>query len=52
MRELLFNEKFENNENLYPGQYIIDIAKNILKKKPNINLKTTKVSVKKLKRKD
>ena len=38
MRELLFNEKFENNENLYPGQYIIDIAKNILKKKPNINL--------------
>ena len=22
----------------YPGQYIIDIAKNILKKKPNINL--------------
>ena len=38
MREILFNEKFENNENLYPGQYVIDIAKNILKKIPNIKL--------------
>ena len=30
LREIKFNEKFPNKENLYPGEYVIDIAKNIL----------------------
>ena len=38
LREIKFNEKFVNKENLYPGKYIIDIAKKILKNKPKINL--------------
>jgi len=38
LREIIFNEKFPNNENLYPGNYVIDIAKNILKEHQNINL--------------
>jgi len=33
MNEILFNEKFEIKENLYPGEYIIDIAKLVLSKK-------------------
>ena len=32
MRELKFNEKFPNENNLYPGQYIIEIAKKKLTK--------------------
>ena len=39
MNEILFNEKFEIKENLYPGEYIIDIAKLILSKKNIKNLK-------------
>ena len=38
LREIKLNEKFVNKENLYPGDYIIDIAKKILKNKPKINL--------------
>ncbi len=38
LRELKFSEKFPSNKNLYPGLYIINIAKSILKKKPKINL--------------
>ena len=38
IRELKFNEKFpvDNNE-LYPGDYLIDIAKNIINKNPSLN---------------
>ncbi len=32
IREIKYNEKFVNEENLYPGEYIIEIAKKILKK--------------------
>ena len=39
MKEILFNEKLEIKENLYPGEYIIDIAKLILSKK---NIKNPK----------
>ncbi len=33
-REVLYKEKFPTDENLYPGEYIIQIAKNIIKKNP------------------
>ena len=38
LKEIKKKEKFQNKENLYPGEYIIDIANKILKKKQNINL--------------
>ncbi|MBL6857771.1 MAG: arginine--tRNA ligase [Pelagibacteraceae bacterium] len=38
LREIQFNEKFPNKENLYPGNYVIDIAKNILKEDEKIDL--------------
>jgi arginyl-tRNA synthetase len=38
LREIKFNEKFINKENLYPGDYVIDIAKNILIESPTIDL--------------
>tara|TARA_B110000967_G_scaffold207545_1_gene257184 strand:- start:167 stop:1894 length:1728 start_codon:yes stop_codon:yes gene_type:complete len=38
LREIKFNEKFVNKENLYPGDYVIDIAKKILIESPEINL--------------
>ena len=37
IREILFNEKFPtDNTDLYPGDYLIDIAKNIISKNKNI----------------
>ena len=36
LREIQFNEKFPNKENHYPGDYVVDIAKNILKENPKI----------------
>ena len=42
MNEILFNEKFEIKENLYPGEYIIDIAKLVLSKKNIKNFKDFK----------
>ncbi len=42
LREIKFNEDFPTNKNLYPGSYIIDIAKKILKKNPKINLNNYK----------
>jgi len=42
MNEILFNEKLEIKENLYPGEYIIDIAKLVLSKKNIKNLKDFK----------
>ena len=38
LREIKFNEKFVNKENLYPGEYVVDIAKKILIEVPNIDL--------------
>ena len=38
LREIKFNEKFINKENLYPGSYIVDIAKKILIDSPEIEL--------------
>ena len=37
IRELKFNETFPNNEDLYPGDYLIDFAKNITSLNPDIN---------------
>ena len=38
LREIKFNEKFTNQKNLYPGDYVIDIAKKILIDIPTIDL--------------
>ena len=37
IRELKFNETFPNNEDLYPGDYLIDFAKNIISLNSDIN---------------
>ena len=40
IREIIFNEPFPmNNENLYPGDYLIDFAKNIIYKNNKIDFK-------------
>ena len=38
IREIKYNESFQNSPDLYPGDYIIDIAKNILKSHPKLNV--------------
>ena len=38
IREIKFKEKFSLKENLYPGDYIKEIAKNIIKNNKNINV--------------
>ncbi len=38
LREIVYKENFPNHKDLYPGLYVIDIAKKILKKNPKINL--------------
>ncbi len=38
LREIKFNEKFTAKENLYPGSYVIDIAKKILIDTPEIDI--------------
>ena len=38
LREIKFDQEFPKNENLYPGEYIKDIAKKILKNNKRINL--------------
>ena len=38
LREIKFSEKFINKENLYPGDYVVDIAKKILIDDPGISL--------------
>jgi len=38
LREIKFGETFINKENLYPGEYVVDIAKKILKDDPKIDL--------------
>ncbi len=37
IRELKFNETFPNNEDFYPGDYLIDFAKNIVSSNSDIN---------------
>ncbi len=49
MREIKFNEKFKNNENLYPGEYIKKIAKDILTEEPNLNLEDLNKNYEKIK---
>ena len=40
IREIIFNEKFpSNNEDLYPGDYLIDFANNIINSKKKIDFK-------------
>ena len=38
LREIKYSEKFINKENLYPGNYVVDIAKKILIDDPEIAL--------------
>ena len=38
IREIKFKENFQNSPDLYPGDYIIDIAKDILKGHPKLNV--------------
>ena len=40
IREIKFNEKFISKNNLYPGDYIKEIAKNIIKNNKNLNVKS------------
>ncbi len=35
INEIKYKKKFPENKNLYPGKYIIDIAKEVIKKSPN-----------------
>ena len=42
IREIKFKEKFVVRENLYPGDYIKDIAENIIKDNKNINVESFK----------
>ncbi len=42
LREIKYKEKFKNKKDLYPGEYIVDIANNILKKKTDIDLSNFK----------
>ena len=50
LRQIKFNENFPDNKNLYPGTYIIDIAKKILKIDKKINISEYKKIQKKLKK--
>ncbi len=50
MRELKYNEKFPSDDELYNGDYIIDIAKNISKKIKNIDLDNFETSFSSLKK--
>ncbi len=50
MRELKYNEKFPSDDELYNGDYILDIAKNISKKIKNIDLDNFESSFSSLKK--
>ncbi len=49
LKQIKFNTNFPNDSSLYPGQYIIEISKQILKRQPNINLDNFDKIKKKLK---
>tara|TARA_B100001996_G_scaffold178591_1_gene136356 strand:- start:1614 stop:3338 length:1725 start_codon:yes stop_codon:yes gene_type:complete len=42
LREIKFDEKFKNKKELYPGEYVKDIAKKIIETKPSLNLENLK----------
>jgi arginyl-tRNA synthetase len=42
IRELKYNEKFTGGEDLYPGEYIIEISKKIISDLPNENFENLK----------
>jgi len=48
IREIKFKEKFINAEDLYPGEYIIEIAKSIIRENIDIDLNDFENSYKKL----
>ncbi len=50
LREIKLKETFPKNKNLYPGNYIIDIAKNIFKNNPKIKINDYKKIKNKLKK--
>ena len=50
MREIKFDEPFPNDNNLYPGNYIKDIAQKIMVQESKINLNDYKKIYKKLKK--
>ena len=50
IREIKFKEKFIVRENLYPGNYIKDIAENIIKENKNINVENFKNCYEELKK--
>ena len=50
IREIQFKEKFSLKENLYPGDYIKEIAKNIIKNKKNINVENLETCYEELKK--
>ncbi len=48
-REILYNEKFPlENKDLYPGEYLIDIAKNIILSNKNLNFDKFEIIMKEL----
>ena len=49
VREIKYNEKFVLKENLYPGDYIKDIARKIVEQNKNENFENYKESYEKLK---
>ena len=50
IRELKYGEKFFQKDDLYPGVYIIDIAKNIIKKNKNVKYENFEESFENLKK--
>ena len=50
LREIKFNETFINNQNLYPGEYIKDIASEILKENSDMDVDDFEKSFEKLKK--
>ncbi len=50
IREIRFKEKFIVKENLYPGDYIKDIAENIIKKNKSLNIENFENCFEKLKK--
>ena len=50
IREIKYKEKFILKENLYPGEYIKEIANNIIKKNKNINVENLDNSFDELKK--
>ena len=50
LREIKYNEKFIKKDNLYPGEYVIDIAKKILLEFPDVDLNDFKKNFKTLKK--